>query len=1066
MALKGDLASVDLAQVFQMLAMNQKVGLLCIQAPRSWRALYFDPRGVTLYYNEHTMLDRVLAQMTRSGKLSEEGVQDARNHASRSNTPLFDSLLAGGFLSEADIEEAFRSQIEEEIYDLFFWRDARFEFFEGAATLENREGVVNERFFFSTDSMIMEAARRIDEWSYIQERVQGTMIVFHAVARPSPDHELTDAALQVLELVDGKRNVTRLVEITALSPFHVHKALAQLCDAGILEELPANQIVPAAKECVAEGRHPDAINLLERAIALQVDLPNSQQLASEVYESAQEYELSCRHLVAVAEHHAKSGDVRGAVSRLHHVVKLLPTDLATRERLLELTLTEPSLRAGAPLLANEGKELVDLYLEVEEIDRVRGILERLLRVSPNDLELKKSLVNVHTRAGDTRRVIELYESIAQDFVKEHKPIEAVKFLQKILLIDRSRKDISERIRSLYELDQRRRSRKRTLAALGAMFCVLSALGAGWFYYEGHSREVFERIDVSDALAAKDFEAAARAYSSFISNHPLTMVSRDAKAELERVEALRLEHEQQESRKQMAENARVTQLRSRYKQAWERYRTEERNENLDAALDALETVKKLVTEAGQPEDIRWANEVQVDINRQQLQGHLAEAFALEREGREHKEAGDWRKARASLVRLATNYERTAIARNVRVPVMLSSRPSGAAVLQGGRPLRSGEGSPGDEVVTPAVVWCRPDVAEKLELQRPGFEPGSASIDALKQDELTVVLTVIPEAKVTFDQAASTTAAAGGGWIAVGLRGGSLGTARVGGLPRNQVKLDELSEVYGAPVVSVDHVVYRTNDNRIACHKLATGAELWHVSLSHAPAHDPVVRDGRVFFGDTQGRLLTLDLDTGKTLWFKALEGSISGPPQVEGRYVRVATQPGDVVVFDTSDGSELFRWRVGSGLSTGVVHVGGTLVFGNAQGIVAAYSIRNNKPQWSLPVGRPLKEDAICVTPEAVFVPAGNGELWKLSLSTGQKLATYKLNGELVYGPIASASHVVVVVRPPVGKGSKPFDVLVALDHQLEAQWDYRDGTQLPAAPNTDGRGIYVTTQRGDVLRMR
>ena len=48
MALKGDLASVDLAQVFQMLAMNQKVGLLMIQAPRAWRALFFNQRGVTL----------------------------------------------------------------------------------------------------------------------------------------------------------------------------------------------------------------------------------------------------------------------------------------------------------------------------------------------------------------------------------------------------------------------------------------------------------------------------------------------------------------------------------------------------------------------------------------------------------------------------------------------------------------------------------------------------------------------------------------------------------------------------------------------------------------------------------------------------------------------------------------------------------------------------------------------------------------------------------------------------------------------------------------------------------
>ncbi len=72
MALKGDLASVDLAQVFQMLALNQKVGMLSIQSPKAWKSLYFDQRGVTLYFNEHTMLDRVLAQMVRTDRASED----------------------------------------------------------------------------------------------------------------------------------------------------------------------------------------------------------------------------------------------------------------------------------------------------------------------------------------------------------------------------------------------------------------------------------------------------------------------------------------------------------------------------------------------------------------------------------------------------------------------------------------------------------------------------------------------------------------------------------------------------------------------------------------------------------------------------------------------------------------------------------------------------------------------------------------------------------------------------------------------------------------------------------
>ena len=129
MALKGDLASVDLAQVFQMLALNQKVGLLSIQAPKTWKALYFDPRGVTLYYNQHTINDRVLAAQERSGRLLPESVKEARDHGGQTGMSVTETLLAGGFLTQEELEDSTRTQLEEEIYDLFFWKDARFEFF-------------------------------------------------------------------------------------------------------------------------------------------------------------------------------------------------------------------------------------------------------------------------------------------------------------------------------------------------------------------------------------------------------------------------------------------------------------------------------------------------------------------------------------------------------------------------------------------------------------------------------------------------------------------------------------------------------------------------------------------------------------------------------------------------------------------------------------------------------------------------------------------------------------------------------------------------------------------------
>ena len=161
------------------------MGLLFIQSPTSWKALYFNENGVTLYFNEHTMLDRVLAKLVRGGQISANGVLEAREHAAHQGHQVVDSLLAGGYLTEEELDESVRTEIEEEVYELFFWHDAKFEFYEGATECEGREGVIHDQFFFGTDAVIMEAARRIDEWGYIKSLVTSQDEVFRVASTDS-----------------------------------------------------------------------------------------------------------------------------------------------------------------------------------------------------------------------------------------------------------------------------------------------------------------------------------------------------------------------------------------------------------------------------------------------------------------------------------------------------------------------------------------------------------------------------------------------------------------------------------------------------------------------------------------------------------------------------------------------------------------------------------------------------------------------------------------------------------------------------------------------------------------
>ncbi len=481
MALRGDLASVDLAQVFQMLALNKKVGLLSIQSAKLWKVLYFDQRGVTVYHNEHALSERVLAASVRAGELAGEAASEVREHAAQIGQPLAHSLLAGGYLDESELAYRGRTELEEEIYDLFFCREARFEFHEGATFLEAREGVVDPRFFFNCDSVIMEAARRIDEWAYITERIPSTAQVLVSVADLEDDGSYGVDAGAIFDLLDGRRSVARIVELTGLTAFQVCKTLGMFLDARLIAPVAADDLLKFGNQCLDEGRLPDAINLYERAIEAGIGLPESHGLAARAYQAAEKYEQATFHLESEAELRVAEHDFEGAARCLVEARNLVPTNLAARERLVELCVAADGVRMPGFDPLEEGKELAELLGELGDMGRVRAVLERLLTFAPHDPDLKKALVNVHIRAGDQKRVIQLYEAIAEDLVALNKPIEAISYLQKILLLDRSRSDVSERVRRLYEVDERARNRARLLGALAALFLVLAAVGEGYYY---------------------------------------------------------------------------------------------------------------------------------------------------------------------------------------------------------------------------------------------------------------------------------------------------------------------------------------------------------------------------------------------------------------------------------------------------------------------------------------------------------------------------------------------------------------------------------------------------------
>src|SRR3712207_772547 len=110
------------------------------------------------------------------------------------------------------------------------------------------------------ESLLLEGARRVDEWGQIAKKVPSFDIIFevdHRKLRAS-GVELEDDQRRVLELLDGQRDVAHIIEEAGLGEFEVGKALFGLVTAGFAHRVGTSK---AAKRTAPEARVDEHRNL-------------------------------------------------------------------------------------------------------------------------------------------------------------------------------------------------------------------------------------------------------------------------------------------------------------------------------------------------------------------------------------------------------------------------------------------------------------------------------------------------------------------------------------------------------------------------------------------------------------------------------------------------------------------------------------------------------------------------------------------------------------------------------------------------------------------------------------
>jgi tetratricopeptide (TPR) repeat protein len=229
MAIKGSLKEASLPDVIQLLFLGRRTGCLALADQHNFGTIYLD-EGQIVYASIVNRRDRLGDILLRKGRISAEQLQKAIEAQDDDRQHKLGEILVGmGTLTRAELEDYMRLQIEEAVYYLFTWTSGTFNF-EAGVRPEREDFLVR----ISPEALLLEGARRVDEWSLIEKKIPSFDLIFSVdqqhVKESAPT--LSTEQQRLLPLIDGTRDVQQLIDESGLVEFEVGKALFGLITAG------------------------------------------------------------------------------------------------------------------------------------------------------------------------------------------------------------------------------------------------------------------------------------------------------------------------------------------------------------------------------------------------------------------------------------------------------------------------------------------------------------------------------------------------------------------------------------------------------------------------------------------------------------------------------------------------------------------------------------------------------------------------------------------------------------------------------------------------------------------
>jgi Domain of unknown function (DUF4388) len=245
LGLEGTLKVFSLTDIFQMLGLQRKTGVLNVEGEDDTITISFlGGQVVAAESNVRRLENRLGNLLLRAGYVTQEQLDRIVEVQKDTQQRMGFLLVREGLIEPQELREALRLQIARIVYTAFRWPDGRFRF--------SQEGRVDydadHMAPVSIDTILMEAAQMVDEWPLFEKKVGSLSAVYRrapgvenlklVVGEKNPPEgtlSVTRSEAESWRWVDGRRTVGDIMERAFLSDFEVLKGIADLLGRHLIE---------------------------------------------------------------------------------------------------------------------------------------------------------------------------------------------------------------------------------------------------------------------------------------------------------------------------------------------------------------------------------------------------------------------------------------------------------------------------------------------------------------------------------------------------------------------------------------------------------------------------------------------------------------------------------------------------------------------------------------------------------------------------------------------------------------------------------------------------------------